>query len=191
MFYWKINIVYDSPYQLPLTDRQKLIYYRNKHLAEAIILNNINSSKEQVIYGAQAINSHLPSYLDRETEDYDVYSKKPKISAQKMEKELDNYYGGDYYSVQKGNNPGTWKIKSNVTNRTVVDYTYPDRNLKATIREGKRVLSLNDLKKNINKSLKNPNAKFRRDKDKEALQRIRLFEKQGLIKSNKINKFDF
>ena len=158
-----------------LTEAQKLKYYKNKEKIHKVVKQNIEKRKH-IVYGARALNAHFPPHLDRHTEDWDVYSNTPKKTAMRVEKKLDRTYGGDYFYVEQAVHPGTYKVKSRVTRTGVADYTKPDQTIPYKTIGGKRYVKLSHVKKHIKKTLKDPNAKFRHDKDREALQRIKLYE---------------
>lgn len=162
---------------MALNNRQKLSYYQNKDLAKQVILNDA-AVDNHIIYGAQAINAQLPTALQKPTEDYDIFSKTPKKDAKQIEKALDRNYGGDFFSVTKAKYPNTWKVKSNVTKKTVVDYTYPSqKNIPSKNIGSNKYAKLGWIKSNIRRTLNKKTAAFRFEKDNEALQRIELYEK--------------
>lgn len=159
-----------------LTAKQKLKYYKNKELVDQVVLKDAKEDKH-IIYGARAINKQLPPYLNRHTEDWDIFSKTPKKDAQEIEKKLDKEYGGDYFQVAKAKYKNTWKVKNKVTGKTAVDYTYPQSKVPSVNIYSNRYAKIGWIKKKINSSLKSSKS-FRFDKDKEALQRIKLYEKE-------------
>ena len=61
-------------YKLTLKSKPDLII-------RALVLNTAQK-KGQIVQGTRALNPQLPPRLQRETEDYDVLTKKPKKSAQ-------------------------------------------------------------------------------------------------------------
>lgn len=160
-----------------LNSKQKLRYYKNKEKIDKVIVDDAVSDKH-IIYGARAINAQLPPYLNRQTDDWDIFSSTPKIDAKETEKKLDRAMGGDFFRVEKAEYPNTWKVKSNITSKTVADYTYPKTKVPSTKIYNRNYAKIGWIKKQISKSLKDPNNSFRFDKDKEALQRIKLYEKE-------------
>lgn len=161
---------------MALTNKQKLKYYANKAMQERVVLSDAYQDKH-IIYGARAINAQLPDFLRSNTEDFDIFSKQPKKDALETENKLDKAYGGDFFSVEKAKYPNTWKVKSNVTKKTVADYTFPSGKVPSRKIEGNRYAKLDWIKKNIRRSLNKKNSSFRFEKDNEALQRIKLYEK--------------
>lgn len=162
---------------MALTDAQKLKYYRNKRIADSVILKDAAEDKH-VIYGAKAINAQLPASLNVPTDDFDIFTSRPKEEARETERKLDKAYGGNYFRVEKARYEHTWKVKSNVTNKTVADYTKPTiQKIPAVAIRGNKYAKLSWMKGNIKRSLKDKNNIYRFDKDYDALQRIKLYEK--------------
>jgi hypothetical protein len=159
-----------------LKDDDKLKYYKKQAIIDNLIKQKVKK-RQYVVYGARALNAYFPPYLDRHTEDWDIYSPNPRISANRLEKKLDNHFGGDFFYVKRAEHPGTYKVKSRVTERGVADYTKPENKIPHKTIGGIKYIGLNYVKKHIKKTLQDPSAKFRWDKDKEALQRIKLYEK--------------
>ena len=151
-------------------------FYKNKHKIKKIILSR--TDKHEIIHGARAINKQVsPSYLDTPTTDFDIFSKKPKKDAKETEKALDKEFGGDYFYVKKGRHKGTWKVKSKVNEQTYADYTKPNKKIPSKTINKLRYARLNYLKQHILKTLKDPKQSFRHAKDKDALNRILVYER--------------
>ena len=161
---------------MPLTPKQKLKYYKNQDLARQIIIQDAMED-EHIIYGAQASNAQLPTYLRKDTEDFDIFTKKSKKEAEETEKKLDKAYGGDYFRIEQAKHKGTYKVKSNVTNRTIADYSSQGKKPNYIKILGVNYAKLDSIKRKIGKTLRDESAAFRHEKDKEKLQRIKLYEK--------------
>ena len=162
-----------------LSDRQRLKFYRDKDRGNKIknvILKNVRK-KQHIVHGARALNEFFPPFLDRPTRDYDVFSSTPKRTAKRIEKRLDKRFGGDFFRTEPAKFKGTVKIKSNVTERTIADYTNPKRDIQHTKRRGIKYANFKHFKKRIKESLADPKNRFRHDKDRETLRRIKLTEK--------------
>lgn len=150
-------------------------FYRNKESIPKIILSK--TDKHEIIYGARAINKQVPKHLRKHTEDYDIYSKTPRRDARQTERALDKKFGGDFFSVKPAVHPGTYRVNSNINKVTYADYTdYKDKIPFKTI-QGKKYVDLEYIKKGIRKTLKDDTAKFRHEKDRDALRRIQAGEK--------------
>ncbi len=173
-----------------LTDRQRLKFYRDKgrdNKIKKIVLKNVRN-KQHIVHGARALNEFFPPFLDRPTEDYDIFSSTPKRTAEKIEKRLDTRFGGDFFRTEPAKFAGTVKVKSNVTERTVADYTNPKREISNTKRRGIKYANFKHFKRRIKESLKDPANSFRHDKDRETLRRIKLAEKLRSQKRRKSRK---
>ncbi len=162
-----------------LSDKQRLKFYRDKARGkkiEKVILKNVKK-KQHIIHGARALNEFFPSFLGRPTRDYDVFSSTPKRTAEKIERKLDKRFGGDFFRTEPAKFAGTVKVKSNVTERTVADYTKPKREISNTQRRGIKYANFEHFKRRIKESLAEPKNRFRHDRDRETLRRIKLTEK--------------
>lgn len=164
---------------MALSDRQRLKFYKDSGKDKKIknvILKNVRK-KQHIVHGARALNVFFPPFLDRPTEDYDIFSSTPRKTAEKIEKRLDRRFGGDFFRTEKAGFPGTVKVKSNVTEQTIADYTDPKREIPHTKRKGIKYANFKHFKKRIKESLADPRNRFRHAKDKETLRRIKLTEK--------------
>ena len=164
---------------MALTDRQRLKFYKDSsrdNKIKKIILKNVRK-KQHIVHGARALNEFFPSFLDRPTKDYDIFSSTPKSTAEKIEKRLDKRFGGNFFRIESAKFPGTVKVKSNVTEQTVADYTKPKREISHTKRRGIKYANFKHFKRRINESLADPKNSFRHPKDRETLRRIKLTEK--------------
>jgi len=158
-----------------VTIKQAEKYHRNKSKTKKVILKNVKK-KKHVVYGARALNVFLPSFLDKETQDYDIFSKTPRATAKRVEKKLDKEYGGDFFRVEKAIHPGTYRVKSNITGKEVADYTKREKGVEHTTVRNVNYVTLDWQKKKAKRILKDPEAKFRHQKDKDTLQRIKIHE---------------
>jgi len=96
-----------------------------------------------------------------------------------MEKKLDKKFGGDFFRVEPALHKNTYKVKSNVTNSTVADYTGQGKKPKANQILGTKYAKLSAMKRKLLKTLRDEAKEFRHDKDRETLQRIRLQEEMS------------
>ena len=156
-------------------------YYRKEPVAtEKAILSFLRDSRnpQMIVYGAKAVNAHLPDWLDKETGDWDIYSETdPKKLAGKLEAKLDEHYGGNFFRIEPAIHPGTFRIKSNVTGRVVADVSLKDKTVTFKRIAGINYASLNWLEKDAIRMVNDPDTKFRRSKDIDTLQRIQVFKK--------------
>lgn len=152
-------------------------YYMNKDLIEPIIQNQIIKNKG-IVFGQKATNYHLPQHLDRHTEDYDIYSKNPKKSAIELEKKLDKRFGGDFFNVKRALHKGTYKVKSNISKKTIADFTKKPRKIPHTKAiDNIKYAKLNHLEKKLKGILKDKSKSFRHKKDRDMLNRINVAKK--------------
>ena len=150
-------------------------FHKHKKCIPKVVLSV--TEVHEIIYGARALNKQLPSYLDKHTEDYDIFSPTPKKDAMQTEKKLDKHFGGDYFYVEPAKHEGTWKVKSKINKQGYADYTKPDKKIPFRKIGGKKYVRLDYVKQHIKKTLKDKEAKYRHDKDRDALNRIKVYEK--------------
>lgn len=153
-------------------------YYKknkaNGKLSDKVIIQ-ILSSDDEIVHGAQSINKQLPKYLQRHTEDWDIYTDdKPKEVAKKIETALDKKYGGNYFTVEPAKHEGTYKVKSKITGNTIVDITFTENEITYNKIGQVNYTTLDYEVGMIKKSLANEENKFRHIKDMNALQRIKI-----------------
>ncbi|MFO7888282.1 MAG: hypothetical protein R6U59_08185 [Eubacteriales bacterium] len=141
------------------------------------IILEIASKKGQVVYGQQSINQQLPPYLRRETKDYDILTKKPKQEADMLAYRLNRIYGNKY-KVKPAKHRGTYKVKDIDTGETIADYTSPRRPPKSKNLLGVKYADTDYAKRKIKKILKDDKSKYRWEKDKDVLERIKKVEKK-------------
>jgi len=174
-----------------ITQKEKLEYYRNRRKIDEIILRNVKR-KKHIIYGARAVNQQVKKPLRKTTVDYDIYSKTPKKTAERVERKLDKKFGGNYFKVEEAQHKGTYKLKSNVDKIGYADYTKLKKEIKTIKRDGIKYAHINHQLSQIKKSLVDKESKFRHEKDKETRQRIKLNEikvkrKRTRSRNNKID----
>jgi len=131
-----------------------------------------------VVFGARALNVHLPSWLDKETKDWDILSASDAEGmANKLEHMLDKRYGGDFFGVEPAVHPGTFRIRAKVTGIVVTDVSFKDRDIRFKRIKGINYATLEWLEEDVKKTIANPEAEYRRAKDTDTLQRIKVFKK--------------
>ena len=110
--------------------------------------------------------------------DWDIFSlADPKELAKKLEAKLDKHYGGNFFRVEPAIHPSTFRVKSNVTGNVVADMSFKDRTVTFKRIKGINYASLGWLEKEAKETLSDPDDKFRWHKDRDTLQRIRVFKK--------------
>lgn len=131
-----------------------------------------------IVHGGQAINAYLPEWLERETKDWDMFAKKDAEKyALELEAKLDKRYGGDYFAVEPAMHEGTYRVRNKVTGDVVADITLQDKKVDFKNVRGINYATLEYHEDKIKETLENPEAQFRRRKDVETLQRIKIHKK--------------
>ena len=150
-------------------------FHRKKHLIEKTILGTLDDG--EIIYGEQALKKRFPKWLERQTIDFDIYAKHPKREAIETEQALDRRFGGDFFKVEPAQHEGTWKVISNVNNQGYADFSIPDEPVPFDKIGKHNYVSLEVEKKHRRKSLSDPDSSWRHGKDRDALNRILIYEK--------------
>lgn len=156
---------------------------------EKVILSQAKRDKN-IIYGAQSIKKQI-GFFGRETQDYDVYSNRPRYSAKKLEKNLDNKAHSDVYYMKPALHRGTYKVKYVGQDKKkftrddidVADFTVPKRNVKYIMIKGIRYSHLSESIKDKYRALLAKKYAFRHAKDKNDIDRIHAYKS---FKKNKI-----
>ena len=157
-----------------LTIEQIKEYHRRKGGVRKVILSK--TGNKEIIYGQVALNKHFPPFLDKHTDDVDIFSPTPQKDAGQTERALDKHMGFNAFETEAAQHPGTWKVRSRVTRSGIADYTQPTEKIPSK-RIGKhRYVQVGYVKQHIKKTLKDPEAKFRHDKDRAVLDKIRVYE---------------
>lgn len=150
-------------------------FYRKRKSARQIALRQARKNKS-IVFGSTALNAMFPPFLDRHTEDVDVFTPVPRQRARQLEKTLDSRFKGDFFQTKKAIHSGTYRVRSKVTKRAVADFSKPKEKIPFVTINGQRFAKLSWIKAQRRKILRDPSAKFRHAKDREALKRIRVFE---------------
>lgn len=140
-----------------------------------IILNQAGKDK-QIIHGTRAYNMQSPPSLARETKDYDILTKKPEESANKLADRLNKLKYKDV-SVSKGLHEGTYKVK--IDKQTIADYTELKKRPKTKDYWGVKIKSLGSIKGDAQRLVKDPATEFRRAKDLDTLDRIKRIKESN------------
>lgn len=155
------------------TKRQK--YNRLKNEIANIVKRTIK--EREVIYGERALEARFPPQLQRKTDDFDIYSKRPKKDALEAEQELDNRFGGDYFKVVPAKHKGTWKVKANVDDKTYADFTKPKTKIDSDKILGYKYQTLKQIREQRLAASKKKANRFRKAKDIDAVKRIDTYRK--------------
>lgn len=158
-------------------------FHRNKGSISGVILSQMDP--RETIFGAQAINLRVPLFLNVPTSDIDIMTTMPRKDAREVELALDRRFKGNFFKVVQARDPDTRRVKSLVDGRFVADFRKTDKPIKSTLIRGVNVATLPELKRLAKLSLNNPLAVFRREKDRDALNRLKIAQK--IIKENSLS----
>ena len=161
----------------------------NQDLIPKIILN-LARKRRQVVYGARSIQAQNRLFA-RDTQDYDIFDRNPKKSAKIVQKQLDKAVSFDYFFAKQAEHKGTWKVKGKGNDLkantkddvSIVDYTDMPSRVPYIIKNGVRYRILREEIKAKQKAVADKEFKFRHEKDKNDLNRIK-----GYMKVNRIMK---
>jgi len=155
-----------------------------KQLIPDIIEKRVRK-KKQIIYGAQALKMQLPGFLSftRQTKDYDILSSNPRQEANIMQALLDKKIAGgkNLFFSRPAKHPGTHKvlyvgpdgIPNTKDDEEIADYTKKTRPFPPTkIINGIRYERISHIKKGKIKTIKDPESRYRHEKDIDDLQLI-------------------
>lgn len=129
---------------------------------------------QSTIYGGRAMNESLPIHLRTITTDYDIFSSNPRRSARQLERKLDRQAGGDCFVVRQAQHRGTWKVVRKNDNKGIADFTKPKERFGSIRNDGVSYTDLDYEEKKRKQMLRDKKAKYRHDKARDDLTRIRL-----------------
>ena len=116
-------------------------FHKKKHQIPVIIYSTID--KHEIIYGEKALKKRFPNYLERHTQDYDIYTKTPLKDAREAERALDKSFGGNYFYVKPAQHPGTYKVVAYANQEGYADYSKPEGRIPYDVIDGKKYVKLN------------------------------------------------
>jgi len=146
------------------------------------------TGRKEIIYGTRALNVRFPSWLDRETDDYDIYSPTPSKDAIEVEKLIDKRMGFNASNVKKAQHEGTMKVVSVVTGKGIADFTKPEGKIPYNIIRKKKYVTLKHIEEGAKKILQDPESAYRHAKDQDTLQRIEIYRKYKKKSLTHVNK---
>lgn len=171
-----------------LTTKELENYYKKEssETNRAIVQFLKESHPDTIVFGARAINVHLPEWLHKQTEDWDIMSSaNAEEMATRLEKALDKHYGGDFFVVTPAKHKGTFKIRSRVTGQGVADISPYEDTIKFHNIKGINYSTLEFQEDSARKTLEDPESAYRHKKDQDTLQRIEVFRKTRKAKKQK------
>jgi len=149
----------------------KFLKYKDSQDVSNVILDMAQKNR-QVVYGQQSVNVQLPNKFRRKTVDFDILTKKPEQSARKLAEKLNKEFGADEFKVEPAKYGKTFKVKDKL-GKTVADYTQTTKKPKSKEVWGVKYADLGYQEKKLKRILKDEEYKFRHDKDRDTLERIR------------------
>jgi hypothetical protein len=160
-----------------------LTFFLNEQKIVPIILNEAKK-QNHIVYGAQAMNTQLIPALRRNTSDIDLYANNPRKAANNTQRKLDKKIAGgkdDFYS-RRAVHKGTYRVmhegddnrRNTQDDRVVADYTKMQKKVKTKTLDGVRYEHIKSIEKGKRRTLKDPKSKYRHEKDRSDLDRIRL-----------------
>jgi len=173
----------DANQQIGVSDQPRVLsveetrhFHKNKHKIGGVIVEKTDN--RETIYGARALNVRFPSFLDRHTRDFDIFTPKPYEDAVETEQALDKLFGGDFFFVAKAEHPGTYKVVAHATDETYADYTMTPRGLRREKIRGIHYPTLNFIESSLKRTLSDPSAGYRHAKDQDAFNRIQIYKRR-------------
>lgn len=158
-----------------MAEKRKL-FKRNKLIINRVVRNFLAKNKVGIVHGTRATNAQLPKDLQRKTLDWDIFVRNPKKRARQLERALDKKFRGDFFHVKKGiGSPGVkvYKVKSNVTDESFVDFATAGRVVPSIPKRGVQFATLKDQVAKARANVKDPEVKFRREKDIDLINRFK------------------
>lgn len=155
---------------------------------KALVKNYMKDTKS-IVYGARSINAQSKGIMTRPTDDWDAFNPNPKATANKLQRKLDKLVGGNYYYHKEAMHKGTWKVKgagqdlkqNTADDESIADFSKADKKTPFVTINGIRYRVLKQEIRAKQKSVADPEFKFRHEKDRTDLNRIK-----GNIKISKL-----
>ena len=165
-----------SDSQRTLSVKETRIFHKNKHKIGSVIVKK--TDEHETHYGARALNARFPSFLDRHTRDFDIFSSNPCGDARETEKALDKLFGGDFFGVRQAEHEGTFKVFAHATGETYADYTKTPEKLPREKIRGIYYPTIPHIEKTLKTTLADPEASYRHTKDQDSLNRIQIYKRR-------------
>lgn len=200
----------DSTYRFPVSGKGKgeykpkeltirrLISHAEPKLPDEIEALILKQAKEEgnVVYGAQAMNIQIPEHLRRETSNYDIYSRTPKASAERLCTTLNERFGGGFY-VKEALHKGTWKVSHVGLDKKlktkddvqIVDETKMPKGIRSVIIGEVRFHKLADMSRERKEVVLKKGAEFRQEKDLADIGRMEVARSKSVGKKKKKERF--
>ena len=164
----------DKPRSLSLKERNT--FHKKKHRIMGEIYKAIDD--DETLYGARNLNVRFPKHLDRHTRDADIFTPTPYSEMREAEKRVDTMMGFDAMYGEQAEHHGTWKLKAHATGETYADYTQTPKNLPREKIGDIYYPTLSHTEKTLKRTLNDPTASHRHQKDQDALGRIQIYKRR-------------
>ena len=172
---------------MPITPKQTLRYYKKRKGIPKVIYKQIDN---EIIYGGKAVNIRVPRELKRPTDDWDLYVKEARKEAIKTERALDRHIGFNAFETLPGQHPGTYRVTSRATGKVRADYTKPTNTIPYDVIRNKKYIQVEAMKKQLKKTLNDPEQAYAHAKLQDSLNRLILHEKMVKVrKAKKVRRF--
>ncbi len=148
-------------------------FHRNKKAIPRIVRKQVRKNKS-ILTGGHALNAHLPPFLDKPTEDFDIFTDKPRKRARELERKLDKKFDADIFFVKPARFKGTFKVMNRVTEKEVADFSKRKPEVTFVKKGETRVASISFLESKFRESLRDPESRFRHAKDRDSLRRLQI-----------------
>lgn len=146
---------------------------------------------KDIIHGRMALNKQLPPYLQRETFDYDLFSKTAKQHSEEFEHYLDKFFNYDKFGRRTINvissKQKVYRVYEKETGEIVADFmSQPNHTNLYKVISGIRYETLSHAKRIYKNIIDNPHLTHRHAKARFDLWNIEQFERD--IKASKVEK---
>jgi len=152
-------------------------YRKNKEkILPPEVIRSVRKHRD-VLHGGRSLNMLLPKKYHRHTEDFDVYSKKPRIRADEIEDYIDKRCGCDMAYVKSSVVPNVSGVEDELMSADIhrvvthlqtdaeVDYMTTPKNLPVTFHRGIRHEKLTEALRKAKKGLTQPMRMAKASKD--------------------------
>ena len=159
--------IFDTPHKNPFRPTKSFTNIALKKQEMNIILKQVKKSKGAV-YGSTSVGKQSPyPFYKKPYTDIDAVTRRPKRTAIKTERKLDNWANqNQYYVEQLTHDQGTtYRVINRGRGRDVVADFSHQKNFPTRTVDGVKYETLPSRQRTIQKMIDDPNAEYRRQKD--------------------------
>lgn len=175
---WSTKVI-DTPHKNPFSP----IKLGTKGLAKSAertqILGVVKKHKG-IVYGSTAAKAHAPiPMMSKGFTDIDVKMRFPRKRAIEMETKLDNWANQNAYYVEELSHPKgkAYRVTSRLRREAIADVSSNGKIPYDTI-DGVRYETLPSRRRSLKRMLRDPEARYRREKDRANLEWVEQYERQ-------------